>query len=194
MAIPILGDIVKEVFGGVKDIVSEVVVDKDKRNEINFKLKELEDRADARYHDEVLAQVEVNKVEASSGSLFVAGWRPAVGWVGAAGLAYSAIIQPVASWVARVAGHYAGTFPSINDDLLLYILGGMLGLGGLRTIEKIKGVSTNDLTDVPGRTQPGSSTSVEVTPAGQVTVDQQGPTAVTAPVPTPVKKKRKFHL
>ena len=89
MGIPIIGDII----GAVKDIVGEVVVDKDKKNELNFKLQELADRADERIHHEVLAQIEVNKVEASSGSLFVAGWRPFVGWIGGVGLAYSAIIQ-----------------------------------------------------------------------------------------------------
>lgn len=144
MGIPFIGDIIN----GVKDLVSEVVVDKDKRDQINYQLAELQDKAEARYHEEMMGQVEINKVEASSGSLFVAGWRPFVGWVGGFGLAYSTMVQPLASWIARVVG-YSGDFPLIDNQLLLYVLGGMLGIGGLRTIEKIKGVSTNDYRDNP---------------------------------------------
>lgn len=137
MGIPIIGDVIN----AVKDIVSEVVVDKDKKNELNVRLQELEDKANQRAHEEALAQIDVNKTEATSGSLFVAGWRPFVGWAGGAGLVYSTIVEPLVSWVARISG-YTGEFPVINNELLLYVLGGMLGIGGLRTIEKIKGVST----------------------------------------------------
>lgn len=144
MGVPIIGDVIN----AVKDIVSEVVVDKDKRDQVNVQLKELEDKAEQRYHEEVLAQVEVNKIEASSGSLFVAGWRPFAGWIGGIGLGVSAIILPIASWVARVTG-YGGDFPAIDSQLLLYVLGGMLGLGAQRTYEKVKGVSTNNYTDTP---------------------------------------------
>lgn len=181
-----LGDVLGGIFSPIKDIVSEVVVDKDKRDQINLELARLEDEAQARLDNLQNNQIEVNKVEAASGSVFVAGWRPFVGWVGGAGLAYSAILQPIASWTARIAG-YTGEFPAIDNQLLLYILGGMLGIGTMRTVEKIKGVSTNTMTDVPGRTQPASTTSVEVKPSGTVTVDQ-------TPGATPPKKKKKFKI
>jgi hypothetical protein len=126
MGIPIIGDVID----AVKDIVSEVVVDKDKKNELNVRLQELADKASQREHEQVLAQI--------------AGWRPFVGWAGGAGLVYSTIIEPLASWLARING-YLGEFPVINNELLLYVLGGMLGIGGLRTFEKIKGVSTTTL-------------------------------------------------
>src|SRR3546814_16111510 len=76
MAIPIIGDIIN----AVKDVVSEVVVEKDKKNELNVRLQELEDKANERLHEEVMAQSEVNKVEAAHPSIFVAGWRPFIGW------------------------------------------------------------------------------------------------------------------
>lgn len=185
MAIPIIGDLID----GVKDIVSEVVVDKDKRDQVNLELAKLEDQAQARLDAQVQGQLEVNKVEASSGSVFVAGWRPAVGWVGAAGFAYMTILQPLLNWTSIVTGWYAGPFPALDDTLIITVMGGMLGIGGLRSLEKIKGVSTNDMTDVPGRTQP-VATSVEVKPTGEIQITKEAtPVVEAAP-----KKKKKFKL
>lgn len=149
MGIPIIGDIVD----AVKDLASEVIVDKDKRNELNLRLKELEDKAEQRIHEQVLAQSEVNKVEASSGSIFVAGWRPAIGWVGALGLLWCFVLGPLVEYIARVAGSTA-TMPDFNFEQLITIVLAMLGVGTMRTIEKVKGVSTNDYTDVPNRVAP----------------------------------------
>lgn len=86
-------------------------------------------------------QTEVNKIEAGSDSIFVAGWRPAVGWVCGSALAYAAILEPVGRFVAQVGFGYAGEFPQIDTDLTLQVLLGMLGLGTLRTWEKGKGVA-----------------------------------------------------
>lgn len=157
MGIPIISDVI----GAVKDLVGKAVVDKDKKLAIELELARLEDSAQARLDGLLLAQTEVNKVEASSGSVFVAGWRPAVGWVGAAALAYSAIVYPLLQWGSRVAG-YVGTLPELNDTLLITIMGGMLGLGGMRSWEKSRGVSTNDYRDVPKT--PDIKTAPEVEP------------------------------
>lgn len=138
MGIPILGDIID----AVKGIVSEVVVDKDKKNEINLELARLADQAEARVHQEVLAQLEINKVEASHGSIFVAGWRPFVGWVAGAGLAAQVAIFPLLDRIFKWQ-------MSFDTELLILTLGGMLGIGGMRTFEKVRGVSTNDYRDVP---------------------------------------------
>ena len=172
MGLPFIGELIDD----VKDLVSEAVVDKDKKLQIEYQLAELEDRAQARADELIKAQIEVNQVEASHGSIFVAGWRPAVGWVGAGGLAYSAILEPLMSWTAKVVFSYTGTFPVINTELLLYLLGGMLGLGGMRSWEKAKGVSTNDYRDTPARVTPIATPAVE------------------APKPEVKKKKRKFKL
>lgn len=137
----IFTDIVGGIFSPIKDIVSEVVVDKDKRDQVNLELARLEDQAQARLDATVLAQIEVNKVEASSGSLFVAGWRPAVGWVGAAGFGYMTMLQPFLSFA------FNRPTPDIDSTLIITIMTGMLGIGGMRSFEKVKGVSTNDLTN-----------------------------------------------
>lgn len=87
----------------------------------------------------VLGQLEVNAKEAASPSLFVAGWRPFVGWCCGAGFLWATIGQPVAMWLAVSKGWPQP--PSIDTDVLMYVLGGMLGLGTLRSFEKSKGVA-----------------------------------------------------
>lgn len=87
----------------------------------------------------VLGQLEVNAREAASPHLFVAGWRPFVGWACGAGFIWATIGQPLAGWVAAARGWPAP--PAIDTEVLMYVLGGMLGLGTLRTVEKAKGVA-----------------------------------------------------
>lgn len=85
-------------------------------------------------------QIEVNRAEAGSGSLFIGGWRPAVGWCCAAAFAFKFIVGPSAVVVMAVAGHPI-TLPVFDFSEMNTILLGMLGLGGLRTVEKIRGVA-----------------------------------------------------
>ena len=87
-----------------------------------------------------LQQIEVNKIEAASSSLFVAGWRPFVGWVGTAALAYAALIEPMSRFIATVIFNYTGLFPILNTEITLQILMALLGFGGMRSFEKAKGV------------------------------------------------------
>ena len=87
----------------------------------------------------VLAQLEVNAKEAASPSVFVAGWRPFVGWCCGAGFLWATIGQPVVGWIATAKGWPQP--PAIDTEVLLYVLGGMLGLGTLRSFEKTKGVT-----------------------------------------------------
>lgn len=86
-----------------------------------------------------LAQIEVNKEEAKSESLFVSGWRPGAGWVGVVSLAYVGLVEPVICWIARVGFAYKGDFPEVDSTITLQILMGLLGLGAARTYEKVKG-------------------------------------------------------
>lgn len=88
-----------------------------------------------------LAQLEINKVEAASTSLFVAGWRPAIGWVCGVSLLYAALVEPIARFIATVLFTYSGLFPVINTELTLQILLGLLGLAGMRSFEKSKGIT-----------------------------------------------------
>jgi hypothetical protein len=85
-------------------------------------------------------QVEVNRVEASHQSLFVAGWRPAIGWVCGAAFAFKFVVGPSAVVLMAMAGHPI-VLPEFDFSEMSTILLGMLGLGGLRTVEKIKKVA-----------------------------------------------------
>lgn len=84
-----------------------------------------------------LAIHETNQKEAEHASVFVAGWRPAVGWIGAAGFGYIVLAQPVLAWASKNFGWEVP--PTINTELVLTVLGGMLGFGLFRTVEGIKG-------------------------------------------------------
>lgn len=84
-------------------------------------------------------QVEINKIEAANANLFVAGWRPFIGWVCGTALAYTYIVAPFWAWWLTI--YYPTTpLPTLPSDHLFELVLAMLGLGGLRTFEKIKGV------------------------------------------------------
>lgn len=89
----------------------------------------------------IVGQMDINKIEAGSSSVFVSGWRPFAGWTCGVGLAYVSIIEPIARLLATLIG-YTGEFPAIDTTLTMQVLLGMLGMGGLRTLDKIKGVAT----------------------------------------------------
>lgn len=92
-------------------------------------------------HVELLkAQAEVNAKEAQHKSIFVAGWRPFVGWVCGFSLLYAAMLYPFMQFIAVLTG-FSGQFPSLDTDTTMQILLGMLGLGVYRTYEKTKGVA-----------------------------------------------------
>jgi hypothetical protein len=88
---------------------------------------------------QVIAQLEINAREAAHPSVFVAGWRPFFGWAGGAGFVYATILQPLLAWASSIHGW--PTPPALNLDLLWVVITGMLGIGGLRTFEKSKGVT-----------------------------------------------------
>jgi len=80
-----------------------------------------------------LCQVELNKVEAAHRSLFVAGWRPAIGWVCAAGLAFTYVVNPLIQWKTHAPG------PTLPTEAITTLVYSLLGLGALRTTEKLRG-------------------------------------------------------
>ncbi len=136
MSIPIIGDLIREAGG----VVRELIPDADKRMEIEVQLAELADRADEREAQLLLGQIEVNKAEAASGNAFVAGWRPFIGWVCGSALAYTWILAPVAKALFGLA-----ELPVIAPDQIYPIVLAMLGIGGMRTYEKTKGVAGGKL-------------------------------------------------
>ena len=95
-----------------------------------------------------IAQIQVNKEEAKSSSLFVSGWRPAVGWIGAAALAYQFLFYPLLGWGWKwlQAMNYVPTEmsppPLLDAEQLWVMLSGILGIAGMRTFEKQKGVAS----------------------------------------------------
>lgn len=131
----ILGDLIKP----VKEIVSEVVVDKDKRAELNVRLQELADKADERLHDELMGQIEVNKVEAAHASVFVAGWRPFIGWVGGVGLAYTFVLSPFIDIFVEQP------MPVLESSQLMTLVMALLGVGAMRSYDKAQGTARDSL-------------------------------------------------
>jgi|TARA_R110002020_G_scaffold524_6_gene2644 hypothetical protein len=87
-----------------------------------------------------IAQLGINKQEAAHRSVFVAGWRPFIGWTCGVALAYTYVLQPIIVFGLAHAG-YLVTLPTMELGEMMPVLMGMLGLGGLRTFEKFKGVS-----------------------------------------------------
>ena len=90
---------------------------------------------------QMAGQLEINKVEAANANLFVSGWRPAIGWVCAMALAYQYLIRPLLSWATIAAGYNFPVLPGLDDNLWQLMMG-MLGMGGLRTFEKVSGVAS----------------------------------------------------
>jgi hypothetical protein len=88
----------------------------------------------------MLAQTEINAVEAQHKSIFVAGWRPFIGWVCGVGIAWSMVVQPVAQW-AMIAWGDGTELPTIDTSYLMELVTAMLGMSGLRTFEKMRGVA-----------------------------------------------------
>jgi hypothetical protein len=90
---------------------------------------------------QITGQLDINKVEAASTSVFVSGWRPFVGWVCGFGLGYVAIVEPIARFIATIVG-YTGNFPVIDTTITMQVLMGMLGLAGMRSFDKKNGVAS----------------------------------------------------
>ena len=89
---------------------------------------------------QIAGQMDINKIEAASNSLFVSGWRPSIGWVCSAGFAVQFVIGPLAEWGSALAGHPV-KFPQMDMGTMMPLMLGMLGLSGMRTAEKINGVA-----------------------------------------------------
>jgi|TARA_B110000977_G_C10642832_1_gene324751 hypothetical protein len=116
-------------IGPVSNLLDKFILDKDVKAKLSHEISTMAER-----HAQELAkgQLEVNKVEAAHKNMFVAGWRPAIGWICGFALMYSTILSPILGiWY---------TVPPVDSSLLTTVLMGMLGLGAMRTVEKTKGV------------------------------------------------------
>ena len=123
-------------------IFDKVIPDPQAQADAKLKVMEMAQRGELAVLDAdlklALGQLEVNKVEAGT-DMFRGGWRPAVGWTCVFGLVYQFLMQPLLPWIVTVAGGHVPPLPAIDNETLMLLLTGMLGLGGLRTFERVKG-------------------------------------------------------
>ena len=130
--------LLNSLIGPATQILDKFVEDKDQKAKLAHELATMADRL---AHEQHLAQIAVNKEEAASGSLFKGGWRPFVGWVCGVAFFYHFVLQPVIIFVVAIIGVNVPDLPEFQMNTLLTVLGGLLGIGGLRTYEKQKGLT-----------------------------------------------------
>jgi hypothetical protein len=121
----------------VGDVLDRFFPDKEKAEQAK---REIESQLTEHLVNIDLAQLEVNKAEAKSRNVFIAGWRPFIGWTCGLALCWTYILQPMAQFVLAQTGHLID-LPGLDMSTMMPVLLGMLGLGGLRTWEKHKGLT-----------------------------------------------------
>lgn len=124
---------IKELINPVSKILDKFVVDKDLKVKLEHEIKTEIQRAN-------LAQIEVNKAEAQHRSVFVAGWRPFIGWTCAVAMAYHFVMQPIIVFSLSANG-VDYSLPEFDMASLMTVVLGILGLGGMRSFEKYKGIT-----------------------------------------------------
>ena len=130
--------LVNTLVGPVSNILDKFVEDKDQKAKLAHEIATMSDK---HAQEIALAQISVNAAEAASGSLFKGGWRPCVGWVCAIAFFYDFVGQPLIIFIVALAGAEIPPLPEFDMGTLLTVLGGMLGIGSLRTYEKQKGIT-----------------------------------------------------
>ena len=129
---------ISSLIAPVAGLLDKFIEDKDQKNALAHEIATL---AEKQAHEAQLAQIEVNKQEAQHRSIFVSGWRPFVGWITAVSLAWHFILAPIILFTTAIVGVEIPQLPSFDMETLTTILLGMLGLGGLRSFEKYKGLT-----------------------------------------------------
>lgn len=130
------------IIGGVGKVVDDLHTSDEERLKAQYDLEKLD-------HEKTMGQIEINKVEAQHKSVFVAGWRPAVGWVGALALMYQFIAYPLLTWgwallqANDVVPLDLSPPPILDTDALWVLLSGMLGIAGMRSFDKTKKTQTD---------------------------------------------------
>ena len=128
------------IIDSVGKVASDLITTDKERIELELESRRIDQATD-------LAQMEVNKTEAQNQNLFVAGWRPAVGWVGAAAMAYQFLLYPLLVWswtwmqAEQIVPQEVKPPPMLDTEALWVILSGMLGIAGMRSFEKTRGVA-----------------------------------------------------
>lgn len=125
-------------IGPVTGLLDKFVEDKDQKNALAHEIATMSEKHAQQL---AMAQIEVNKAEAASGSIFKGGWRPFIGWVCGFAFMYHFVLQPLIVFGVTTAGITIPPLPEFDMSSLMTVMMGMLGLGGLRTFEKQKGVA-----------------------------------------------------
>ena len=130
--------VLTSLVGPVTGLLDKFIEDKDQKAKLAHELATM---ADKHAQEAMLAQLEINKAEAASGALFKGGWRPFVGGTCGIAFAYHFVLQPLLIFVFAYIGLETPDLPKFDVGTLLPVLGGMLGIGGLRSYEKTKGLT-----------------------------------------------------
>lgn len=132
------------IIGPILKIIDKVIPDPAAKAAAQLQILQMQQAGEFKQMDADLAmsqaQNDVNKVEAASPSLFVSGPRPFIMWICATGLGMQFVVGPLFTWLSGLLGHPT-PFPAMDLSTMLPMLGGMLGLGTMRTVEKIQGVA-----------------------------------------------------
>ena len=123
--------------GPISALLSRLIPDKSERDKLAHEIATM---AEKQAHDQVMAQIEVNRTEAAHNSLYVAGWRPCIGWACGVAMAFNYVGVPVIETVSVLYGTPL-TLSPLDLEVMMPVLLGMLGLGGMRSYEKRNGVA-----------------------------------------------------
>lgn len=127
---------IEAIVGLVTSIIGRIWPDKSEQQKLQFARELQQAMIEA---DLAKGQMDINVEEAKSSNLFVAGWRPFIGWVCGLAFAWQYLVCPLLTFLIVASGHPAPAMPEFGIETMMPVLVGMLGLGGLRTYEKLKG-------------------------------------------------------
>ncbi len=130
--------LITSLVGPVTGLLDKFIEDKDQKAALAHEIATMGEK---HAQEALLAQLEINKAEAASGSLFKGGWRPFVGWICGFALLYHFILSPLIIFIVTLTGATIPPLPEFDMGSLMTVLLGMLGIGGLRTYEKQKGLT-----------------------------------------------------
>ena len=125
-------------IGPVAGLLDKFIEDKDQKAKLAHEIATMAER---HAQEQALAQIDVNKTEAASRNAFVAGWRPFIGWTCGVALAWHFVLAPFVVFAFALSGTLLPDLPVFDMDALMTVLLGMLGLGSMRSFEKIKGIA-----------------------------------------------------
>jgi len=130
------------ILGFATTLIERLIPDKQAQAKAKLELIKLEQEGEL---SKIQGQLQINMKEAQSSSIFVAGWRPFVGWTCGSAFAYNFVLQPFLIFGFTMSGYPVPILPSLDMGILLAVLGGMLGIGSMRSFDKLKGTDTKNV-------------------------------------------------